>query len=197
MSVTVLQQYLPENTLSYLKKWFGQHAIHIHITKNRESKLGDYRKKTDGSHMITLNSTLQPELFFFFLTHELAHLIAFHEFGFRISPHGKEWKKVFGSMLLDSLEVYSSELQAILIQFSKSPKANFMASTDLVRYFHQDENQGSYVFIESMGEGDIFLYQNQRYKYEEKRKKNYLCTNLNTGKKYIFKPIVQVEKLRD
>lgn len=197
MSVTLLQQYLPEHTLPYLKKWFGQHAIHIHITKNRESKLGDYRKKKDGSHMITLNSTLKPELFFFVLTHELAHLIAFHDYGYRIAPHGKEWKKVFGSMILDSLSIYTTELQQILIRFSKNPKANFMASTDLVRYFHKDENNGKQVFIESITIGEVFLYQNQRYEYNEKRKKNYLCTHLNTGKKYVFKPIVQVERLRD
>ena len=197
MSVAILTQYLPENTLPHLKKWFGGHSIHIHITKGRESKLGDYRKRPDGSHMITVNSTLEPQLFFFVLTHEIAHLLAFHNFGYRIAPHGKEWKKVFGDMIMESLPIYKSDFQPILIKFSKSPKANFMASEDLVRYFHAQENVENISFVEDINLGERFLYRNHRYESLEKRKKNYLCINLNTGKKYIFKPIVQVEKLRD
>jgi predicted SprT family Zn-dependent metalloprotease len=60
----------------------------------------------------------------------LAHLIAFEKFGRRISPHGNEWKMTF-KMLLESLEVYEDDLKPIIIKFSKSPKANFMASPDL------------------------------------------------------------------
>jgi predicted SprT family Zn-dependent metalloprotease len=48
----------------------------------------------DNSHQITINGTLEPQLFFFVLTHELAHLIAFEKYGRRISPHGQEWKKL-------------------------------------------------------------------------------------------------------
>ena len=69
MSISLLEKYLPENTLPYLKKWFGEHPIHIKITRGRNSKLGDYRKMPDQSHQITINSTLQPPLFFFVLAH--------------------------------------------------------------------------------------------------------------------------------
>ena len=65
MSINVLEQYLPERTLPFLKKWFADYVIHIRITKNRDSKLGDYRKLPDNSHEITVNSTLTPQLFFF------------------------------------------------------------------------------------------------------------------------------------
>jgi len=50
MSINVLEQYLPERTLPFLKKWFADYVIHIRITKNRDSKLGDYRKLPDKSH---------------------------------------------------------------------------------------------------------------------------------------------------
>ena len=75
MSVSVLEKFLPENALPYLKIWFGSYPCHLKITKNRNSKLGDYRKLPDKSHQITVNGTLEPQLFFFVLTHELAHLI--------------------------------------------------------------------------------------------------------------------------
>ena len=120
MSVSVLEKFLPENTLPFLKKWFGDYPCHLKITKNRNSKLGDYRKLPDKSHQITVNGTLEPQLFFFVLTHELAHLIAFEQFGRRISPHGTEWKNTFREMLLESINVYQEDLKPIILKFSKS-----------------------------------------------------------------------------
>lgn len=190
MSLQILQKYLPENTLPFLRLWFADYYIHIHISRNRESKLGDYRKMPDKSHKITLNSTLPPYLFFFVLTHELAHLHTFENFGRYTAPHGKEWKRVFREMLLESLEIYPEDLQIILRKFSKSPKANFMASDDLVRYF-ESEKQGK-TFIESLNENIRFVYKEKTYIIIQKRKKNYLCECLDNGKKYIFKPLVQV-----
>lgn len=196
MSFRLLAQFLPENTSSYLSSWFGTHQIHIHITRDRNSKLGDYRKLPDHSHKITLNSTLAPELFFFVLTHELAHLLAFHQHGFRIAPHGREWKIMFRKMILESLDVYHPNLQPLLIRFSNSPKANFMASEDLVRYFYGGKNNEHQTFVENLAQGEVFVYRKKTYEYQKKLKKNYLCKELNSGKTYLFKALVQVEKQR-
>ncbi|WP_234109447.1 MULTISPECIES: SprT-like domain-containing protein [Chryseobacterium] len=195
MSVSSLEKYLPENSLPFLRKWFGEYYIHIKITKGRNSKLGDYRKMPDKSHQITINSTLQPELFFFVLTHELAHLIAFEQFGGRILPHGTEWKHTFREMLLESISIYSEDLKPIIFKFSRSPKANFMASPDLVKYFHIENFQDESSYVEELKIGERFLYRKQPYLIQEKRKINYLCKNLASGKIYIFKPLARVEKI--
>ncbi|MET3536519.1 SprT-like domain-containing protein [Chryseobacterium limigenitum] len=194
MSIQSLEKYLPPNTLQYLKHWFLDYYIHIKITRNRNSKLGDYRKLPDNSHEITINSTLPPQLFFFVLTHELAHLIAFEKYGRRISPHGNEWKETFRLMLLESIEVYEEELRPIITKFSRSPKANFMASPDLVKYFHIEKQDDTLQFIEELQKGDYFIYRNEKYFLEGLIKKNYLCKNLATGRKYSFKPLARVEK---
>ena len=195
MSISLLEKYLPENCLPYLKKWSGDYVIHIKITRGRNSKLGDYRKMVDKSHQITINSTLQPPLFFFVLTHELAHLLAFENYGHRISPHGAEWKNTFRIMLLESFAVYNEDLKPIILKFTKSPKANFMSSPDLVRYFHIEDYEDESSYIEDLEIRDQFIYRKQIYIIEEKRKKNYLCIQLDTGKKYIFKPLARVEKI--
>ena len=195
MSISLLEKYLPQHCLPYLKKWFGDHSIHIKITRGRNSKLGDYRKMPDKSHQITINSTLQPPLFFFVLTHELAHLLAFENFGNRISPHGAEWKDTFSTMLLESISIYNEDLKPIILKFLKSPKANFMSSPDLVRYFHIEDYEDESSYIEDLKIRDQFIYRKQIYIIDEKRKKNYLCTQLDTGKKYIFKPLARVEKI--
>ncbi|WP_209391234.1 SprT-like domain-containing protein [Chryseobacterium sp. RR2-3-20] len=194
MSIQSLQNYLPENTLPYLKNWFSNHYIHIKITKNRESKLGDYRKLRDNSHEISLNSTLSPQLFFFVLTHELAHLLAFEKYGRKIAPHGAEWKHTFRNMLLESIEVYEENLKPIIINFSRSPKANFMASPDLVKYFEiRNQDDGS-EYIHELKNGDQFIYRNEKYVLQSLIKKNYLCIHLASGRKYSFKPLARVIK---
>lgn len=193
MSIAILQNFLPENTLPYLKKWFGSYAVHIRITKGRQSKLGDYRKLPDQSHEISVNSTLPPQLFFFVLTHELAHLIAFEVYGRKIAPHGKEWKVTFGEMLLESLSVYEAELQRIIVKFSTAPKANFMSSPDLVRYFHIDDED--HILLESLKENDGFLYRKEEYRIIEVLKKKYICENISNQKKYYFKPLAKVKKI--
>jgi Zn-dependent peptidase ImmA (M78 family) len=52
------------------------YSCHIRITK-RSSKLGDYRYRSGETQQISINGDLEPQLFFFVLTHEIAHLITF------------------------------------------------------------------------------------------------------------------------
>lgn len=196
MSIKVLEQFLPENALPYLKIWFGSYPCHLKITKNRNSKLGDYRKLPDKSHQITVNGTLEPQLFFFVLTHELAHLIAFEKYGRRISPHGVEWKQTFREMLLESLTVYAEDLRPIIQKFSKSPKANFMASPDLVKYFHVPKEDDEQTFIENLKKGELFEYKKEIFVIEETTKKRYLCKNIKSSRKYYFRNLAQVKKLK-
>lgn len=196
MSVSVLEKFLPENALPYLKIWFGSYPCHLKITKNRNSKLGDYRKLPDKSHQITINGTLEPQLFFFVLTHELAHLIAFEKYGRRISPHGAEWKQTFREMLLESLTVYAEDLRPIIQKFSKSPKANFMASPDLVKYFHVPKEDDEQTFIENLKKGELFEYKKEIFVIEETTKKRYLCKNIKSSRKYYFRNLAQVKKLK-
>lgn len=194
MSISILEQYLPSDTQPFLRRWFASYKIHIRITRDRNSKLGDYRKMPDKSHEISINSTLDRQLFFFVLTHELAHLIAFEKFGGRISAHGQEWKSTFREMLLESISIYTSDLQPVIRQFSKNPKANFMASPELVRYFHVDDPDDSQFFVEQLAPDSEFLYKGDLYKMIEKKKKLYLCVNLKNSKKYLFRPLAKVEK---
>ncbi len=196
MSVSVLEKFLPENALPYLKIWFGSYPCHLKITKNRNSKLGDYRKLPDKSHQITVNGTLEPQLFFFVLTHELAHLIAFEKYGRRISPHGAEWKQTFREMLLESLTVYAEDLRPIIQKFSESPKANFMASPELVKYFHVPKEDDEQTFIENLKKGELFEYKKEIFVIEETTKKRYLCKNIKSSRKYYFRNLAQVKKLK-
>lgn len=193
MQISVLQKYIPDNSLPLLKKWFGNHRVHITIAKERSTKLGDYRKLPDGSHKITINDSLAPELFFFVLTHELAHLLTFQEFGYWALPHGKEWKQIYRAMLWESIDIYNYDLRPIILRFSKSPKANFMATPELVKYFYKNNINENETFIEKLSPEAEFIYRESHYKILKPLRKNYLCKNMSTEKIYIFKGLVKVQ----
>lgn len=99
-------------------------------------------------------------------------------------------------MLLESLDIYTDDLKPIIYQFSKNPKANFMASPELVRYFHIENPDDNFIFIEDLLINDEFNYKSDKYRLLEKKKKLYLCQNLNNSKKYLFRPLAKVEKLK-
>lgn len=188
-----LHHFLPKETIFYINNWLLEHSCHIKITKNRRSKLGDYRLLPDKTHLITINGDLDKELFFFVLTHEIAHLLAFYEKR-NILPHGQEWKNKFRVLLLESISAYSENLRPLILNFAKNPKANFMSSPDLVKYFDRNKTE-QYLYVEDFEVGERFIYQTQVYLIEEKKKKRYLCKNMHSGKKYLFKSCAKVEKL--
>jgi hypothetical protein len=65
-------------------------------------------------------------------------MIAFEKYGRRISPMAMNGKKLLEICFLKALK-FMMKIKPIIVKFSKSPKANFMASPDLVRYFHTEK----------------------------------------------------------
>ncbi|MDR7845755.1 transcription elongation protein SprT [Riemerella anatipestifer] len=190
MSKERLVDFLPLGAFSYVEKWCNGYSVFIKITKDRVSKLGDYKKLKNKGHQITINGGLEKPLFFFVLTHEIAHLIAFEKYK-KIAPHGKEWKQTFRELILESLEIYDVDFQKILLKFSKNPKASFNASRDLEMYFKKENRDGA-LFMENLDEGQIFTFRNAKFRMIEKKKKRYLCTHLDTGRQYLFSPFAEI-----
>ncbi|MHA3047161.1 SprT-like domain-containing protein [Riemerella anatipestifer] len=190
MSKERLIDFLPLGAFSYVEKWCNGYSVFIKITKDRVSKLGDYKKLKNKGHQITINGGLEKPLFFFVLTHEIAHLVAFEKYK-NIAPHGKEWKQTFRELILESLEIYDVDFQKILLKFSKNPKASFNASRDLEMYFKK-ENRDGVTLVEDLTERQIFIFRNTKFRMIEKKKKRYLCTHLDTGKQYLFSPFAEV-----
>ena len=198
MQVDILEKYLPPNALPILKSWFGDLVIHIKITRERSSKLGDYQKVGKDQFIITINHNLQPELFFFVFTHEMAHLFAFEKFGrSRIAPHGKEWKDTFRRLLVETIAIYSEEVKPLILDYAVSPKANFAASTGLKRHFYPDVLEENEAFVENLQLGEIFYFKEVKYKLQSRRRKNFLCSKVSTGQEYIFRPLIKVQKIQN
>ena len=174
---------IPSGRIRFLyRKWLKPYSCHIRITKKRHSKLGDYRYRSGETQQISINGDLEPQLFFFVLTHEIAHLITFSA-DRKILPHGKEWKTCYRNLLLESLNIYKEDFRPMVMAFSKTPKANYMATPEIVRYFSKNTTED---FIEDLDPGHIFEYQNQTFEILEVRK-NAIFAKPAFGKK-IFIP---------
>ena len=91
-----LNDFLPPGTYKAVSEYLHFYKIHLTITRQRKSILGDYRHQTASrNHRISINGNLNSFAFLITLLHEIAHLLAFEEYGKKIASHGKEWKLVY------------------------------------------------------------------------------------------------------
>ncbi|RYF92479.1 MAG: hypothetical protein EOO00_07230, partial [Chitinophagaceae bacterium] len=131
-----LRRFIPAESAQKAMDYLVHYKVHLTITRERKTVLGDYRHATtEKSHRISVNGNLNKYAFLITLIHELAHLVAFMRFGNRIQAHGKEWKKVYGEMLLDFLQlpVFPDDIRKSLMQSLHDLPASSCADESLMR----------------------------------------------------------------
>ncbi|MDR2121966.1 MAG: transcription elongation protein SprT [Flavobacteriaceae bacterium] len=195
-----LDPYISEKAIGYVEKWLQPYWFHLIIKNPRGTKLGDYRLPVKGApHKITINAGMPQSLCFLTLTHEIAHLIAFDIYSPQISPHGREWKKVFSEMILTSLDVYEEELKILLKNYARNPKAGFYADKDLSEYFVRRQNP-DILLLKDWEYKKLFKVNNKIFYKLERVKTRYICIEQKTGKKYLIRentPITEVNYCND
>jgi hypothetical protein len=148
-----------------------------------------------GGPLITVNAGANPYRFLITLIHEMAHLVAFVEYGHHIRPHGKEWKQTFKELMLPLLNpaVFPKELLPVLASHFKSPKASSSADARLDQELSQFDPNAHGVFIEELPEGALFTYREKRiFRKGNRRRKRYECLEVETNRKYLFQPNARV-----
>lgn len=196
MKLDQLQTYLPVNSLFFIEKWIKNYPLTLKITKSRQTKLGDYRKiNPQNRHQITVNGDLNPQAFFFVLTHEIAHMMIYAKYQYHeVAPHGKEWKTIFGKLLLESSIIYEENIQPYIIKHAKFPKASVGADTNIVRYLINDADPHQ-SYLEDLAPGNQFVLNRKVFIKGEKIKLRYICCDIKTNKKYLINATALVEKL--
>jgi len=195
----VLEKYIPKAAVHATFELIKANNVHLKIVNERVTRHGDYRKLPDGHHQITVNATLNAYRFFITLIHEIAHLVAFQKFGRRIKPHGKEWKQTFQRLMLPFIrpEIFPSHLLPLLAIHFKNPKATSDTDARLAIALKQYDppNDKNYIF-EIPVDGMFRLYNGKIFKRGNKRVKRYECTEVATGRMYLFNPNAEVEFLK-
>jgi SprT protein len=197
-----LSQYLPERTSVIVMDYLHQYKVHLTITRERQSILGDYRHRTHReNHRISINGNLNPYAFLVTLLHELAHLLTFEKYGNRVSAHGAEWKSLFSTLLKTIVEqqLLPDDIQQELMRTLRNPAASSCAEEGLMRVLRKyNPVREGHCLLEELPSGAHFRIRDGRmFSKEAKLRKRYKCRELVTGTYYLFSPVYEVEMIKN
>ena len=192
--------FIPVAAKEKLGDLLQQEPVLIKVVKRRRTKHGDYRKLPSGLIQITVNESENPFRFLITLLHEIAHHLAFQDHGFRIAPHGREWKNTFNRIAQPFLipSIFPSPLLEVLQHHLKNPKAS--SDTDIqlglaLKSF--DPSTHKKAIFELPVKAKFKLENGRVFQKGIKQRKRYLCTELSSGKAYLFQPTAEVDQIEE
>jgi SprT protein len=192
---TEINRQIPPVASPLLASIVEQYAVEFLVKNKRKTKHGDYRRLANGRHLITLNRTENPQRFLITLIHELAHLVAFKNYGARIKPHGLEWKSTYKTLMLPFLQptIFPEPILGVLARHMKNPKATTDSDFQLVMTLKTiEKTSASYVF--ELPEGAVFkLYNGKVFTKGPKMRSRYECIERATQRRYRISPHAEVE----
>lgn len=193
-----LKTYLPEGSFEDVSHYLLHYKVHLTITRERKSVLGDYRNSfADKNHRISVNGNLNKYSFLITLLHELAHLFTYERFGHRVQAHGPEWKNEFSKILARFLlkKVFPPDINQALLKTLHNPAASSCADVTLLRVLHRyDEKKEGVLLMEAVPDRALFKIKDGKiFKRVERIRKRIKCMEVSTGKMYLFSPVYEVE----
>lgn len=200
--LTGLATFLPPDTFEMVAPYFKQYTIHLSLTHERKSVLGDYRAPYGEItyHRISINGTLNPFSFLITLLHELAHLLTFVKHKHNVSPHGKEWKTAFQQTLIPFLgkEIFPPDVERALHNYLANPAASTCTDPQLYKALHRyDAAKPGWKFMDEVKIDEQFETEDGRLFIKvEKRRTRSKCKEIKTGKMYLFSGIAYVKLMR-
>ncbi len=198
--LTSLQDYIPLEAAPLIFEYLKQYKVHLTITKNRKSVLGDYRHAHgEKNHRISINGDLNKYSFLITLIHELAHLVTFIRYSNQVMAHGKEWKSVYRSLLIKFLQpsIFTADILQALERSLHNLPASSCADENLMRILMKyDEKEGGLVLIEAVQDETLFVTGDSRiFRKGPRLRKRFQCVEVSTGRTYLFSPLYEVTPL--
>jgi hypothetical protein len=197
-----LAQFLPAGAYEAVAPYFREHAIHLTLTRHRQSLHGDYRPPDAKHpyHRITVNATLNPYSFLITLLHELAHLTTTVKHGLRAAPHGKDWKAEFRHALLPFLgkSFFPEPVEAALAAYLKNPAASTCGDPGLYKALARyDRHEPGRVHVDEIAIGQRFELNGRQFLKMEQLRSRARCRELASGRIYFVQGIALVKALNE
>ena len=198
--LTALNSFLPQGSFEEVARYLHQYKVHLTITRERQTILGNYRNKVvDKNHRISVNGNLNKYSFLITLLHELAHLLAHEKHGNRIQAHGKQWKEEYGKILSEFIpkKIFPADIEKSLLVSLHNPAATTCAEPHLTRTLKKyDVKKEGYYFVEELPAGSLFKVNNGAvFKKGERIRKRFRCVEVATKKVYLFSPVYEVQRM--
>lgn len=200
-SLAHLANFLPPQTFEMVMPYFRQHVIHLTLTRERKSVLGDYRNPTREIpyHQVSVNINLNPYNFLITLLHELAHMLTYEHFKNAVAPHGKEWKTQFRHVLIPFLgkKIFPADVERALKAYVNNPAASTCSDTALYKALYRyDEPKPGYLLVDDLEPGQWFECEGRFFEKLEQLRTRCRCRELSTQKVYLFQGIMEVRQVR-
>ncbi|MEO8582338.1 MAG: SprT-like domain-containing protein [Flavitalea sp.] len=193
-----IKKYIPNASAQPVLDYLTAFKVHLTVTRERKSILGDYRHATSyTTHRISINGNLNKFSFLITLIHELAHLNTFMQYKNRVEPHGKEWKNCYATLLRDFLipEIFPADLLIALRKSMHDLPASSCSDDNLMRVLKKyDAKENGLLMVEQVPEGSLFdAGKGKLFRKGKKLRKRYQCTEMLTGRLFLFSPIYEVK----
>ena len=198
--IKVLAQYLPPQSAPLIARWIDHFQCDFKISRTRNTKLGDYRPPFGGQgHRISINYDLNPYAFLVTTVHEFAHLLTWNEHKRKAKPHGTEWKANFKRMMRPFFEqdIFPTDIKQAIVRYLENPAASSCTDAHLFKALKKyDATPEHLVLVETVPINALFKMKDGRvFRKDTKIRKRFRCTEVATGRLYLFSPLAEVEIL--
>lgn len=196
-----LNNFLPAGAFDDVVFYLVEYKVHLTVTRERLTKLGDYRNKhLDKNHRISVNGNLNKFSFLITLLHELGHLVAYEKYGNRIQAHGAQWKNEYGNILARfiSKKIFPADIENELLKTLKNPGASSCAEAPLLRILKKyDPHKPGVFLLEELPHESLFRFKNGGiYKKGERQRTRFLCQDISSRRLFLFSPVTEVELVK-
>jgi hypothetical protein len=196
---SILSKYLPDVFVPYVTELLFHCKVRFKIVAPRNTKLGDFRPgNSERLPQITINGNLNPYSFLITTLHEFAHFKTFEKYSNSVNPHGIEWKNEFKVLLEPVLSNpdFPENLKKVILKSLHNLKASSCSDIHLSRELAKfDLNDDDFELLENLAHGSYFLLQKKIFYKGDLRRKRFLCTEIQSQKKYLVNAIAKVKQI--
>jgi hypothetical protein len=198
----ILGNHLPAGAVDRVYDYLFRHKVHFHITLERRTKLGDYRRPSPerNFHEISVNGNLNPYFFLLVFLHEAAHLETCVKYR-TAQPHGHEWQEEYRQLLIANADLFPADLQPLLKKYTRRiplshPVAKQMET--LLHHYDADYDPDDRpLTLDALRPGDRFTLKQrpeQQFEALERRRTRWLCREIPSGRQYLVAGSAQITK---
>ena len=197
----ILRRHLPAEAVEWVYTYADRHKLHLHVTRGRRSKLGDYRwpQPRHEYHEISVNGDLNPYLFFLVFLHEAAHLETHLKYTAHLSPHGHEWQAEYAALLLRHMDIFPEEVRPHIVSYTRHiPLQRRLGARieELLHHYDKDYNPDTGILhLDDLEKGSFFRLKSRPdtlFRSVEHRRTRWLCHDAANARQYLISGTAEV-----
>ncbi len=197
----ILRKYVPEKSIDYIADFLKKNNVQLKITKSRSRKLGDYSPPLGRlkHHRITINYDLNKYQFLLTFLHEEAHYHIWRKYKNRVAPHGREWQELYRKKAMQFLteDYFPKEVLPQLFAFFNQETLE-ASSSSISRIFKKHTRGEDFLTLEDIPYRSSFqIADGKKFIKERKLRTYYLCTEIDSGRKYRVHKNAEVQLLSE